>query len=259
MYVVSFNDYKPPTRQDATPFTTAIIREGITNVFADSLVIDTFTLTPVDPNPAIPLSRSFTTNNAVFADGAWYWIVWQDASLAQYIETPFQTSSPSLSNIELLVRSEMPMSWDALAGDQSLGLSTLRLRIENVKSMLLPAVIAAADESSYSNTLRAYISKRAALDLIPSAIEFWMRKKTASSNTGTNETISYTDPVGALRELAKRLTVEVEMLAGNPGVIPFAQLSSDAPMVSNDGDLVTSDPNDWPLAFGVTSGTVTQT
>lgn len=258
-YVRSFEDFFPPKRSDGIPFTEVLIREGATSSYASSVLIDTKALTPVDSDPNNPLSRSFTTSLATIAEDGWYWIVWKQTDGALFISDPFQIASPSLSPIELLTRSEMPSTWDGLAQDRYLGLATLRLRVSNVKATALPAATAQADEATYSGTLSAYISKKAALDLIPTGIDYWMRQKTTLSATGTNETKSLPDPISALRDLAKRLAAEIAVLAGNPDVTQFGQLFSDAPAVSGNDDnvLLTNNPYAFPPAFGVDTGTTT--
>lgn len=248
-FVRTFEGFSPPRRDDGVAFTLVKIYENTVATYSTATLIDTINLSPVDPDPSHPLTRNVTTANAVVAQNGWYWLVWEDPNGAQFISDPVQSGTSPLSIIETLVRSEMPMTWDGLEKDAYLGLSTLRIRIANVKSMILPTATAEQDEDSYSNVLRAYVSKRAALDLIPTGIEFWMRQKTSLSATGTNENKTLPDPIAALRDLAKRLAVEVENLAGNVDVVQATQITGEAPAISNDGDPITPDPYDWNDAF----------
>lgn len=248
-YLRTFTDFAPPERQDGVSFNKVRIRENAVATFSTSTLIDTYNFPTLDTDPSNPALRSFSTTMATIAQDGFYWLVWEDASGTQYISDPVQIGASSLSIIETLVRSEMPMTWDGLAKDIYLGLATLRLRIENVKAMILPAATATQDESAYSNVLRAYVSKRAALDLIPTGIEFWMRQKTSLSATGTNENKTLPDPIAGLRELAKRLAIEVENLAGNVDIVQATQIMGEAPAISNDGDLLSADPYDWDIAF----------
>lgn len=248
-YVRTFEGFYPPRRDDGIAFTQVKIYENAVQTYNTATLIDTITLSPVDSDPAHPISRSITTALATIAQNGWYWLVWEDPNGAQYISDPVQAGTSPLSIIETLVRSEMPMTWDGLANDIYLGLATLRLRIENVKATILPAATAALDEDTYSNVLRAYVAKRAALDLISTGIEFWMRQKTSLSATGTNENKTLPDPIAGLRELAKRLAVEVENLAGNVDIVQATQIMGEAPAISNDGDLLSADPYDWDIAF----------
>lgn len=248
-YLRTFNDFAPPSRSDGVPFTTARIYENLVPTFSTATLIDTITLTPVDTNPAKPVDRDLTATHATIAQDGYYWIVWVDGNGVEFISPVIHSQTPTLSPIETLIRSEMPQTWDGLAKDNFIGLATLRLRIENVKAILLPAVVAAQDETAYSATLRAYIAKVAANDLIGPGIEYWMRQKTSLSATGTNENKSLPDPIAALRDLGKRLAVEIENLAGNPAVTLFSVNVSEAPGISGDGDLVTQDPFAWPIEY----------
>lgn len=79
-FVRSFEGYTPPPRFDAAadPFTTALVEEASAadGTFA---VIGTFTLSPLDADPANPAERSFTTDQAQ-ANPGFYRITWKDAS-----------------------------------------------------------------------------------------------------------------------------------------------------------------------------------
>jgi len=77
--VVSFVDYLPAPRYDGNPWTQAQIEEGATAVGPFTL-IDTITLDPVDPDPAHPLWRSFTTELASDTAELWYRIVFLDGT-----------------------------------------------------------------------------------------------------------------------------------------------------------------------------------
>jgi len=75
--VITFEDYTPSPRYDELPWTEARIEEGATAT-GPWTQIDVITLDPVDPDPAHPLSRDFTTENADDAFGLWYRIVFAD-------------------------------------------------------------------------------------------------------------------------------------------------------------------------------------
>ncbi len=75
--VVSFIDYTPAARFDEIPWTLARIEEGA----ADDgpwTEIDDITLDPVDPDPAVPESRNFTTANASDTPALWYRVTFID-------------------------------------------------------------------------------------------------------------------------------------------------------------------------------------
>lgn len=75
--VVTFEDYTPPVRYDAIPWTQVRIEESATStgVFVP---IDTINLTP-DSDPSMPASRSFTTSNAT-GSSLWYQMVFLDGA-----------------------------------------------------------------------------------------------------------------------------------------------------------------------------------
>lgn len=248
-YIKSFGVQPTPLRDDGVPFTRADLYEGGNPIFALAALIDTFTFSPVDSDPLKPMVRKFTTAKSRIESDAFYWLNYVDASGASMLMTPMQIVDKSLSMIELLVRSEFPMTWDGLAGTNYLGLATLRLRISNVKYTLLPDTIAAQDDSTYTTTLRVYIAKMAALDLIGPGIEYWMRQKTTLGTTGTNENKTLPDPIAGLRELGKRLAAETQVMAGNPAVTQFATVAGEAPAVSGAGEMVTQDPMAFPIEF----------
>lgn len=77
-YVVTFENFVPIARYDSLPWTTAEIYESDTET-GTYLLIDTFALDPIDPDPTNPLERDFTSENAQFENG-WYKVVFLDAS-----------------------------------------------------------------------------------------------------------------------------------------------------------------------------------
>jgi len=77
-YVVSFDDYQPVPRFDDIPWTTVMIEESASEGGPWNL-IDTQQLTPVDTDPANPMSRSFTTDKATIEHG-WYLISFGDVN-----------------------------------------------------------------------------------------------------------------------------------------------------------------------------------
>lgn len=87
-YTRSFEGYAPPRRYDGLPFTSALIREAAT-AGGPYTTIDTKALTPADADPANPVSRNFTTDDATLETG-WYIIRWQDAASATFDSDPIQ-------------------------------------------------------------------------------------------------------------------------------------------------------------------------
>jgi hypothetical protein len=84
----TFEGYAPPRRYDSVPFTSALIREAATQA-GTYTTVDTIALSPVDANPAAPVSRNFTTAAATLANG-WYVIRWQDAGGSTFDSDPIE-------------------------------------------------------------------------------------------------------------------------------------------------------------------------
>lgn len=80
MTVVSFPNYTPPPRYDQLPWTQARLEESATEggTYTETEVFD---LDPLDTDPAMPDSRSFTTE--LGTDDLWYRIVWIDEDLTE--------------------------------------------------------------------------------------------------------------------------------------------------------------------------------
>ncbi len=76
--VVTFENYRPTPRYDHLAWTEVRIEESSSSTGPWTL-IDTQTLTPVDADPSVPESRSFTTENGTAAD-QWYRLVFADAT-----------------------------------------------------------------------------------------------------------------------------------------------------------------------------------
>jgi hypothetical protein len=95
--VITFENYTPTPRYDATAWTQAVIQEALTADAAndDWTTIETIALDPVDSDPTEPASRDFTTNNASDDPDLWYRIVFSDAAGADLLPTvPVQNTTP---------------------------------------------------------------------------------------------------------------------------------------------------------------------
>ena len=93
--VVSFERFLPPARYDALPWTEARIEESA-DEDGTYTQIDTYTLDPVDADPADPAYRSFTTELGT-ADDYWYRVVFADADGDISIATvPIQNTASAI-------------------------------------------------------------------------------------------------------------------------------------------------------------------
>lgn len=160
-------------------------------------------------------------------------------------------AEPTSGIVARAVAAIIPMTWDNLMKSPIYGPSQLAFRINATKYRVLGSALAGSDESSFTPLTVDYVSKCVVLDLIPTAIEFWMRQKIAISTTGTNETTSFTDPIPALRDLEKRLMHDVAQLSTNPDIISLNTVRMEAPGLSDnaDGTFSTENPYDWPRPF----------
>lgn len=108
-YVVSFTDYTPTARYDATPWTNVRIQECATSG-GTFVTLETQALSPVDADPTHPVSRNITTTLATIASGGWYRIVFVDAALNEQPTTPVQQGSAApltVTQIRELVETDL--------------------------------------------------------------------------------------------------------------------------------------------------------
>jgi hypothetical protein len=105
MQVVSFVDYTPAARYDEIAWTSVRVEEAD---FQDGpwTTIDTQTLSPEDTDPARPMSRSLTTDDASDDMGLWYRLVWVDPSGALSPTLPVQNQAPETLSATALCSDE---------------------------------------------------------------------------------------------------------------------------------------------------------
>lgn len=87
--VVSFEDYVPVARYDAVPWTLARIEEAVASE-GPWVQIDELPLDPIDSDPANPIERNLSTDDASDAPGLWYRLIWVDGSGALSPTQPVQ-------------------------------------------------------------------------------------------------------------------------------------------------------------------------
>jgi hypothetical protein len=99
MAVVSFENYTPPARYDAVSWTDAQIEEAATED-GTFTAIETVSLGAVDPDPANPISRDFTTTLGTGPD-LWYRVIFLDAASNTSEPTiPVQNSPSAIIDAE---------------------------------------------------------------------------------------------------------------------------------------------------------------
>jgi len=100
--IVTLTGYIPEARYDALPWTHARIEEAPDST-GPWTSIDTIMLSPVDSNPALPVTRNFTTTHATLTTG-WYRVVWTDAAALESATAPVHNILPFASPDELGAR-----------------------------------------------------------------------------------------------------------------------------------------------------------
>lgn len=246
--VLTFTNIVPPARTDGVAWTSIQILFA-TEQHGEYALIDTKSISPLDSNPSNPLARSFSTSEAPSSEG---WVrltfVDNDSNMQSLDEIFMQPTTPS--EIAALVQSMMPTSYDALCKSDTYGESLIMLRIKSAKYEKLPLALADADESTYTFLLKDYVACVAALQLIPAAIDHWMRNKIQASNTGTNENNTFPDPIEHLKLLSASLTARVAALESHPDLVPNFATAGEGPSVDTEGlDYITVSPWDFPPGF----------
>lgn len=151
------------------------------------------------------------------------------------------------------VRGHIPNSMTALSQDGRYGDIRIQQKIDVVKWKLFHTAIDPVFEAtSYNPLVLDYLGKRATLEIIPAAVDYWTDNPETVTSTGTDEIVSYPDRIDALWKIYDRLTIEVDKL--EPEVIPYIPLSvtrrARAAVDTRKEDMVTSDPENWGKAFG---------
>lgn len=82
--IVSFENYTPPPRFDSVAWSEVRIEQSDTATLSTTATIwtqiDVVALSPIDPDPAAPATRSFTTDQASDTPDLWYRVVFADGT-----------------------------------------------------------------------------------------------------------------------------------------------------------------------------------
>lgn len=151
------------------------------------------------------------------------------------------------------VRSHLPESYRALTSASYYGEELIQDHIDDVKYKFFATVVSATTEASfYDRYVLRYVGKVATLEIIPSAIEYWMNQLISETTSGTDEQAVYPSRVAALEKLYARLASEIKSEAPefNSFVNPIIRLSGASPKVDTSAeDLRTSDPKEFRKEF----------
>lgn len=140
-YVITLSGYTPSPRSDALPWTQAAIEESAARMGPWTL-IDTVTLDPVDAEPALPATRTFTTENATLPAG-WYRITFLDALGGQEITDPVFAGSgvrPSVQEIANLMPDRTTVDGGGEAGTFTTGTQPTATEVDALIDTVLDAV-----------------------------------------------------------------------------------------------------------------------
>src|SRR3974390_255619 len=91
------------------------------------------------------------------------------------------------------VRALIPITWDALEQDPRVGDTLLQSAIDVAKANVTGTVIDPTQENTYPILVVDFIAKTAALEIIPTGIDYWMNQSIAYNAVGTNDSATYVD------------------------------------------------------------------
>jgi hypothetical protein len=153
------------------------------------------------------------------------------------------------------VRGIIPVTWDALSRDTRFGDVLLQNAISTKKEEIFGVAVSAAAEDLYPLAVLNYVAKLVAIELIPAGIDYWRSEPVSVSATGTNENVSYSDPVVALQQLREDLLAasRADWEFVQP-LIDFRRLSGARRPLMNtiDDELLTPSPQEFPRPYRVT-------
>lgn len=150
------------------------------------------------------------------------------------------------------IKGHIPNTINALSRDPRYGDIKIQQKIDLSKFRLFSTSVSAQYEATtYNPLVLDFLAKKSTIEIIPSAVDFWMDSPQVVNTTGTDEVVSYPDRIDALWRIYERLSIEVEKLE--------AEVLSDIPTTIRRGipaatdtrseDMITSDPQDWGRQF----------
>lgn len=155
-------------------------------------------------------------------------------------------------------RALIPTTWDALATDpKGTGEGPLVAAINTAKEDVLGIIPSTAIEDTFPLIVINHIAKVAVLEIIPSAIDFWMSQSLEETTQGPDETITYTDRAEALRKLREDLLKDVRARANEIASLVGYRRTVGAIPLSNTlrEDFITPSPLEFPRPFAPTDRT----
>jgi hypothetical protein len=150
--VVSFEDYTPPARFDAVPWSEVRIEQSDTSTLSDATVwtqIDVIALSPLDVDPANPQTRNFTTDQASDTPDLWYRVIFADGSgnttlpsvPVQNLEFPVAAYA-TVADLFRVLKVRDPSADQTTAAQGDLDTATIEINAEIDKASDSPALTA---------------------------------------------------------------------------------------------------------------------
>lgn len=150
-------------------------------------------------------------------------------------------------------KSIMPVTWHALSIDDRVGDSVLTARVEFAEEFILGSVQTDPEQAALNGIVVEYVSKYAAIQIIDTAIDFWMDISITRTTTGTSEVTAYESRIAALKELKANLIAEMAQIAPQvEPLIPTQTLRRSRPLLSSiDDEILTPDPQDFGRPYAL--------
>jgi hypothetical protein len=164
---------------------------------------------------------------------------------------------PLPGDIAERTRGLLPVTWDALEGDERYGLGLLAAALEIAREASMGVQSSEAEEDTLPRIVVDYVAKLAAIEIIPAGIDYWMSQTISVVTTGTNESETYTDRAAMLRELRNDLLAETRAKADDMAKLigywpPSTMVARPALNTASDL-LLTPSPQEFPRPFTQTS------
>ena len=204
-------------KQDGRPFdlTTSSVRFYMRYALSDDLKI---TDEPANVEDAGSGLVSFEWTNDLDEQGeyfGWWKVIQPDTSEIDSDEFLIVVTehAPGIrtrtGTIYDFCRSFIPSTWNALERDEQYGDALLQRRIEVQKLRLFGITILPEDEEDLDIRVQSFLAKLTVLNLMSTAMEYWMNQRESVNATGTSEASTWPERIEHLKQIRDQLTREV--------------------------------------------------
>ena len=121
---------------------------------------------------------------------------------------------PIDGRIAAAAQSELPSTWNVLAGAQVYGEPFIIEKLNAVMTKLFGSELDVATQDALDNLVVDYAGKCLALELINPAIDYWSKQPVSIGATGRNETKAWLDRSAALLRLRAYLVEQLRLMWG---------------------------------------------